>query len=40
MEAFLAHCGEVLQENALLITREEIYTRAESSRLEDMCCQS
>lgn len=33
MEALLAHCGEALQENALLITREEIYTRCESSRL-------
>lgn len=43
MEAFSAHCGEALQENALLITREEIYTRDKSSRLislEDMCSQN
>lgn len=26
IEAFLAHCGEVLQENALLVTREDVYT--------------
>lgn len=27
VEALLAECGEALQENALLITREDIYTR-------------
>ena len=26
IEALLTDCGEVLQENALLITREEVYT--------------
>ncbi len=34
IEAFLLDCGEKLQENALLITREEIYTRgAEDGKL-------
>lgn len=28
IEALLADCGEVLQENALIITREEVYTNA------------
>lgn len=30
VEALLGECGEVLQENALSVTREEVYTRVES----------
>ena len=26
IEALLADCGELLQENALIVTREEVYT--------------
>lgn len=37
MEAFFADCGEVLQENALLVTREDVYTYCDSQDSQMEC---